>query len=179
MSSTLAIHSKESAPEKSRPFLDAVEKKFGFLPNLMKVLAGSPVAIQAYLQLSELFEKSEFTPREQQLILLTISSENHCEYCVAAHSMVARNVAKVSREEIDLVKSSANLPDKKVNALVTFVRQAVKERGFVSEVDLSAFLSNGYEQHHVLEVITAIALKTISNYSNHIAKTPIDSAFQK
>lgn len=177
--SKLAIHSKESAPEGARPFLSAVEKKFGFLPNLMKVLAGSPIAIQAYLQLSELFEKSAFTPREQQLILLAVSQENQCGYCVAAHSMIARNMVKVSNDEIEQVKSGNHLSDKKSDALVTFVRQLVKSRGFVSDENLQTFLSQGFEQRHVLELIVAIAMKTISNYSNHIAHTPIDEVFSK
>lgn len=177
--SKLTVHSIESAPEGARPSLGAVEKKFGFLPNLMKVLAGSPVAIQAYLQLSELFEKSAFTPREQQLILLAVSQENQCGYCVAAHSMVARNMVKVPNEEIEQVKSGKHLADKRSDALVAFVRQLVKSRGFVSEDAIDTFLSQGFEQRHVLELIVAIAMKTISNYSNHIAHTPIDEVFSR
>jgi len=171
--SKLSVHTKESAPSESRPFMEAVEKKFGFLPNLMKVLAGSPVSIQAYLQLSQLVEESAFSPREQQLILLAVSQENQCEYCVAAHGMIARNMVKVPAAEVDQVKSGQHLDDKKADALVTFV----KSRGFVSDEVIASFLSQGFEERHVLEVIVAIAMKTISNYSNHIAHTPIDEAF--
>ena len=174
----LTVHEKDSAPESSRPLMEAVEKKFGFLPNLMKVLAGSPVSIQSYLQLSQLFEGSAFSAREQQLILLTVSQENRCEYCLAAHGMIARNMAKVPAVEVDQVKSAQSLTDKKADALVTFVRLLVSKRGFVSDDAIELFYSHGYEQRHVLEIIVAIAMKTISNYANHIAHTPIDEAFK-
>lgn len=177
--SKLTLHTKESAPGESRPFLDAVEKKFGFLPNLMKVLAGSPVSIQSYLQLSQLFEGSAFSPREQQLILLAISQENKCEYCLAAHGMIAQNMAKVPSSEVAQVKSGQHLSDKKADALVTFAHHLVSKRGFVSDNEIEAFLSHGFDQRHVLEIIVAIAMKTISNYSNHIAHTPIDEVFSK
>lgn len=176
--SKLSVHTKESAPSESRPLMEAVEKKFGFLPNLMKVLAGSPISIQAYLQLSQLVEESSFSPREQQLILLAVSQENQCEYCVAAHGTIARNMVKVPAAEVEQVKSGQHLDDKKADALVTFAKELVKSRGFVGDNVIATFLSQGFEQRHVLEVIVAIAMKTISNYSNHIAHTPIDEAFR-
>lgn len=174
----LSVHTKDSAPGASRPLVEAVEKKFGFLPNLMKVLAGSPVSMQSYLQLSQLFEGSAFSPREQQLILLAISQENKCQYCLAAHGMIARNMIKVPTGEVEQVISGQHLADKKVDALVSFARQLVRNRGFVSDDAIDLFFSHGYEQKHVLEIIVAIALKTISNYSNHIAQTPIDEALK-
>lgn len=176
--SKLSVHTKESAPSESRPFMETVEKKFGFMPNLMKVLAGSPISIQAYLQLSQLLEGSAFSPREQQLILLAVSQENRCEYCVAAHGMIARNMVRVPAAEVDQVKSGQHLEDKKADALVTFVKELVKSRGVVTDDVIGSFLSRGFEQRHVLEVIVAIAMKTISNYANHIAHTPIDEAFR-
>jgi alkylhydroperoxidase family enzyme len=78
---------------------------------------------------------------------------------------------------VDQVKSGQHLDDKRADALVTFVRELVKSRGLVGDDVIASFLSQGFEERHVLEVIVAIAMKTISNYSNHIAHTPIDEVF--
>src|SRR5258708_37528390 len=79
-----------SAPEASKPVLENIQKSLGFIPNLMAIFANNPTVLQGYLALDAVFEKGSFTPRERQIILLAVSVENHCNYCIAAHSTIAK-----------------------------------------------------------------------------------------
>ncbi|GAB1234916.1 carboxymuconolactone decarboxylase family protein [Ferrigenium sp. UT5] len=176
--STFTLHTLDTAPAGSLPILDAAQKGLGFIPNLYAHLAESPATLQAYKQLGALLEQSAFTPQEQQIILLAVSQYNRCTYCVAAHSFIARNMAKVEDATIAALRSGGALPDGKQNALADFVRAVVRERGWVADSpELKAFFAAGYTRQQALEVVLGVAMKTISNYTNHLTDTPLDAAF--
>ena len=103
--STFKLHTLDSAPAGSLPILETASKTLGFIPNLYAHLASSPSALQGYKQLGALLEQSGLTPEEQQVVLLTVSAENGCEYCVAAHSFLARNMVKVAGGKIKVPTS--------------------------------------------------------------------------
>lgn len=170
------VHTKESAPETSRATLEATAKKYGFLPNLFGVLAESPAAVQAYAAINKALEQSALTPVEQQVVALTVSARNGCAYCVGAHSTVAQMV-RMPEGVLAALREQRPLPDKKLDALRALVISITLHRGWVSAVDLERFAAAGYTRQHVLDVITLLALKTLSNYVNHIAQTPLDPQF--
>lgn len=172
------IYDIENAPEDSKPLLKAAKENFGFVPNLLGEFAESPAVLEGYLTLNEIVGKTGFSPKEQQLAILAVSIENECHYCSAIHSTILRNQIGAADEIVGAVRSGETLPDAKFNALVNYVRTVVKSRGFVDETDLKAFLHAGYSKQNALEVNLIIALKTISNYTNHLANTPLDEPFQ-
>jgi len=170
------VHTEETAPEGSRATLEITAKKYGFLPNLFGVLAESPTAVQAYAAINKALEQSALSPVEQQVVALTVSTTNDCAYCVGAHSTVAQMV-RMPEEILTAVRDQRQLPDGKLNALRTLVLSIMGHRGWVPEEDLEHFVAAGYTKRHVLDVITLLALKTLSNYVNHIAQTPLDPQF--
>lgn len=173
------IYNTENAPEESREILTKAKKKFGFLPNLMGELAESPATLEAYLMLNEIIEKTELSTAEQQLVILATSIENECGYCSAIHSFILKNQVQLDEEIVDAVREKRPIEsDAKLDALVKYTTRVVKERGHVSEQDVSDFLEAGYTKQNILDINLIVALKTISNYTNHIAATPLDEAFQ-
>jgi len=162
----------------SRPQLAAAQEKFGFVPNLLGMLAESPVAADAYLKLGELFANSSFTPVEQQVVTLAVSNIHECDYCMAAHSGLAE-MADMAPEVLEALRAGRTLPDARLEALRTFATTVVVDRGLVGDLAVAAFLDAGYTKAQVLEVITGVAFKTISNYTNHITRTPLDKPFSK
>ncbi len=175
--SDFVSHTIESAPEGSRGALAEVQAKYGAVFNLFGALAESPVALNAYQTLGGLFEQSSFTPAERQLLLLAISAENGCEYCVAAHSAGAR-MAALDAQAIEAVRAGAPIADARLAALHGFALAVVRQRGWVADDEVEAFLASGFTKAQVLEVIVAVAFKTISNYTNHIAQPPLDAPFE-
>lgn len=170
------IHNTTTAPEASQAILQSVEKTLGFIPNLYGVLAESPAALQAYISLSEALKKSALSPIEQQLVAITISTENECSYCVAAHSTIAKMV-KMPDTTLNEIRAQGPLADKKLDALRNFALAVVRGHGWVSQPDIEAFIAAGYDRRHLLDVITVVGMKTLSNYVNHISETPLDEAF--
>lgn len=176
--STFKLHTLDSAPAGALPILEAAQKGLGFIPNLYAHLAEAPNALSAYKQLGALLEQSALTPEEQQIVLISVSIENRCEYCVAAHSFLARNLVKVDSQRIDALRGQSCLQDQKLNALVAFTRAVVRERGWVAgSQELKDFFAVGYTPQNALEVLLGVAMKTLSNYSNHLTDTPLDAAF--
>ncbi|MBA3966042.1 MAG: carboxymuconolactone decarboxylase family protein [Nitrospirales bacterium] len=171
-----SLHTMTTAPEASRPTLEATAKQYGFVPNLFGVLAESPTAVQAYAAVNKALEQSALSPVEQQVVTLTVSAINGCTYCMGAHSTVAQMV-RMPDDILKELRDQKPLSDKKLNALRTFVIALMHHRGWVPEKDLEDFVAAGYTRRHILDVITLLALKTLSNYVNHLALTPLDSQF--
>ncbi len=173
----LTIHTPDSAPEPARPLLEQVRKAVGFVPNLYASFAESPTVLQGYLTLSATLDKGTLTPAERELLHVAISVENTCDYCVAAHSTLA-GLKRIRPELVEAVRGGRPVPDPKLDALIGLAREAVRRRGSPSDAAVAAFLAAGYTKAQLLEVIAHIGLKTIANYMNNLADTPLDEAFQ-
>ena len=175
--STFKIHDLESAPEGSKPLLENSLKGFGMIPNLHGVLAESPQLLEAYQNLHKWFTETSFNAEELTVVWQTINVEHACHYCVPAHTAIA-HMMKVDPSITEALRNDTPLADNKLQTLKDLTLSLVRNRGHVSQEELDAFFAVGYTQTQVFEVVLALAQKTISNYSNHIAKTPIDTPFQ-
>lgn len=147
------------------------------MPNLIKELAAAPAAVNAYVTLSGLFDGTSLTPVERQIVLATTSTENGCAYCVAAHTAGLKMTGLVD-DQIEALRERRALADRKFEALRIFTTAVVNTRGLIEENDLDAFRQAGYTREQVLEVLVGVAMKTLSNYANHIAETPLDKQLE-
>jgi uncharacterized peroxidase-related enzyme len=172
------VHTLDTAPADAKDTLAGVTKAYGFLPNLMGVMAEAPALVKAYRTLVGLFDETSLTPSERQIVLLTVSSENECEYCVAAHSVIAA-MQMVPADVVQAIREGRPITDTKLEALRRFTASVVSTRARVPEAEMSAFLNAGYGKQQVLEVVLGVGVKTLSNYTNHLGETPLDAAFAK
>lgn len=172
------IHTIESAPEDSKQLLEDSKRAYGMVPNLYGVLAEAPGLLDAYKTLNTLFENSSFDNDELTVVWQTINVEHECHYCVPAHTGIAHGM-KVDPATTEALRNKAALPNQKLQALHDFTLSMVRNRGNVSEAELEAFYGAGYGQRQVLEVILGLSQKVISNYTNHVAETPVDPPFKK
>jgi len=167
----------ETAPSESKGGLQTARDKYGFVPNLLAVLAESPSALNGYLTLSRLLERSALSLEEQQFLLLTISSVNGCDYCVAAHTAGGKRIG-LDQNLIEAVRQGTPAPEPKYRALQEFTKALVESRGWIPESDIDHFIAAGFTKRHILDVVLAVSLKTLSNYVNHMAATPLDPALE-
>jgi AhpD family alkylhydroperoxidase len=168
---TFTAHTLDTAPEGSKAKLAEVQKAWGFLPKLHGNLAESPVALEAYDTLFGLVAKSTLSPIEQQVAYQAINVFHECEYCTAGHTYLSRMV-KMDEAAISALRNNTPIADARLQALRVFAESVVRERGFVGDAAVDAFLAAGFTRANVLEVVTIAATKTISNYTNHITHTP-------
>ncbi len=170
------LHDRDSAPDAAAAF-DRAQATFGMIPNLTRKMATSPALAQAYLELTGLFEGCSLSAPERGVILLTVSRFHGCDYCMAAHSMTGR-MTGLPDAAVDALREDRPLADQRLEALRQFANAMLEKRGWVDAADLSAFRKAGFGEQQVLDLILGIGLKTLSNYTNHIAGTPVDEAFQ-
>lgn len=170
------IHTIDSAPEASRPTIESAREAFGFVPNLIGMLAEAPAAAAAYLDLGKHLTETSLSPVEQQVVLLAVSHENRCEYCMAAHTVVAK-LSGVAADVVDSLRSGTPTSDPRLEALARFTRLTVRQRGHLPNSEIDAFIQAGSTRAQILEVVLGIAMKTLSNHANHLARTPVDQAF--
>lgn len=176
--SSLPAISPSQAVSPARERLEDAKAKLGFIPNMYSVMANSPGLLDTYVHGYNLFRaQSGFTPTEQEVVFLAISRENGCTYCVAAHSFIADKMSGVPAAVTDAIRDGTPIPDAKLAALHDFARLMVRQRGLPTRSDVSGFLAAGYSEKQVLEIVLAIAVKTLSNYANHVFHTPVDTVF--
>ncbi|MWA05934.1 carboxymuconolactone decarboxylase family protein [Actinomadura sp. LD22] len=172
-----AVYDETDAPEAARPHLEAAKKRMGFVTTLNGVMAESPELLAGYNALSELFGRSSLPRNAKHVVWITASVLNGCAYCVAAHSTLALR-SRVPAEAVEALRGGRALDDPALEAVRVFTTAMVERRGWVDDAQVEAFLAAGYTRRHVLDIVLGIGMKTLSNYTNHIAHTPLDPAWK-
>lgn len=163
----------ETSPAASQPLLQAVKKQLGVVPNLFRLVGNSPAALEGYLGLNGALARGALEAPTRERIALAVAEVNGCDYCLSAHSYLGKNLAKLSDAEI-AANRNGHSADAKADAAVGFAVKIVNARGHVSDSDIEAVRSAGYDDAEVIEMILHVALNTLTNYVNEVAKTAID-----
>ena len=161
------------APSASQPLLEAVKKQLGSVPNMFRMVSNSPSALEGYLGLSGALGKGALPAATRERIALAVAEINGCDYCLAAHSYLGKNLAQLDETEL-LANRKGGSIDPKANAAVHFAAQVTKARGHISDADLSAVKLAGYDDAQVIEIVLHVALNTWTNYINSVAGTVVD-----
>ena len=161
-----------TAQGKAKELLAAVKTKLGRVPNILKTMAHSPVALQAYLGLSGAFAEAKLSPKIREQIGLAVGEDNQCGYCVAAHSAIGK-LAGLTPEEIEAGRRAGSR-DPKTDAILKFAKKLSANRGNISDPELAEVRKAGCSEEEILEIVTAVALNLFTNYVNHVADTTID-----
>jgi len=163
----------EAAPAAAKSLLEAVKKQMGSVPNLFRAVANSPAALEGYLGLNGALAKGSLDSKTRERIAIAVAEVNGCGYCLSAHTYIGKNVAKLDDAEITANRSGVS-NDLKANAAVHFAVKVVNERGHVSDADIAAVKAAGFDDAQVVEIVLHVALNTLTNYVNEVAKTEID-----
>jgi uncharacterized peroxidase-related enzyme len=163
----------EASPAASQPLLEGVQKLLGSVPNMFRTIALSAPALQGYLGLNGALAKGRLNAGTRERIALTVAEINDCGYCLSAHSYIAKNLVKLDDREIAASRDAASA-DPKVAAALRFAAKVVEARGHVGDGDVAEVKAARYDDAEVMEIVTHVALNTLTNYVNEVAKTDID-----
>lgn len=163
----------DDAPVASRPLLEAVKKQIGTVPNLFRLVATSPAALEGYLGLSGALSKGRLPAATRERIALAVAEINGCGYCLSAHTEFGRKLAKLDDAEIAANRNGSS-NDPKADAAVRFAAKVATARGHVSDDDVRSVKLAGYDDAQVIEIVQHVALNTWTNYINEVGKTEID-----
>lgn len=171
--SRISIPAANQTPPATLPLLEAVNRQLGVVPNLMKVLGNSPAALEGYLNLNGALGKGVIGTKTIERIALAVAELNGCDYCLSAHSYLASNLAKLDATELDANRHGSS-NDPKAAAALRFASQVVGTHGHVSDADLLEIKAAGYSEAEIIEIVVLVALNTLTNYVNNVARTEID-----
>ena len=172
------LHDETTAPDASKPLLAKSIASFGSIPGLHKVMAEAPGLLEGYQMLHHLFLNSSLDNDEKTVVWQTINVENSCHYCVPAHTGIAKKMG-VDDEITEALRDEKPLPNAKLQALREFTLAVMHDRGNVDDAKVQTFLDAGFTKRNILEVVLGYSQKVMSNYTNHLANTPVDDMFSK
>jgi uncharacterized peroxidase-related enzyme len=168
----------DSANPEQKEILEAAQKAVGFIPNMYANMVNVSGVLSTYLHgYAEFRQKSGFSPTEQEVVFLAISQQNGCNYCTAAHSMLADKMSGVPAPVLAAMRAHQPIPDAGLQALYAYAQELVRTGGKPSQMTGEAFLAAGYTENHALQIVLAAAVKTLSNYTNHLCQTVVDDKF--
>ncbi|RFB01720.1 carboxymuconolactone decarboxylase family protein [Parvularcula marina] len=165
--------SVSDAPAASQPLLDNVKKSLGSVPNMFRIVSTSPAALEGYLSLSGALGKGKLDPVTRERIALAVAQLNGCSYCLAAHTYLGTNIAKLSPAEIEANRRGGST-DAKADAAVKFAAEIVRDRGRVSAAAIEDVKVAGYSDEEIVEIVLHVSLNTLTNYVNEVLGTEVD-----
>ncbi len=171
--SRISIPTVEQSQPASQALLAAVKSQLGVVPNLMKLVGHSPAALEGYLSLNGALAKGALSVGLRERIALAVAEYNGCDYCLSAHDYLGRNVAKLSRHELDAARDGQS-EDAATHAALQFALRVLENRGQVSDADLASVRLAGFDEAAIVEIVAHVALNVLTNFSNNVARTDID-----
>jgi uncharacterized peroxidase-related enzyme len=163
------FHTPDNTTGQTRELLEGIRKHYGFIPNLFGYMAEAPATVEAYLALNDLVSGTSLTPAQQQVALLAVSVANECEFCTVAHRAIGK-MKGANAQTLSAIATGAVVADAKDRALAVFTQIIVRKLGRPDDAEIEAFLGAGFTRQQILEVILIVAIKTLSNYTNHLTQ---------
>ncbi len=172
----LTLHTLESAPEKAQQRVKNVLDNTGFIPNLIGVLANAPAALEMYQEVGKINAQTSLSSAEIEVIQITAAKVNECAFCVAGHTKIAVAKKLFSDKVLTAIRALTPFPEEesKLDALARYTIAIMLNKGAVSDEDLKAFFAAGYREQQAVEVVLGVALATLCNYTNNLAKNGIN-----
>lgn len=162
----------ETAQGKAKLLLDGVQKSMGMTPNIMRMLANSPAALEAYLGLMKSLSGASIDAKTREAIALVTSGINGCEYCASAHTAIGKMAGLSSEETQANLHGRSSEPTRA--AALRFAEAIVEKQGWVNDHDLNQVREAGFGDAGISEIVATVAMTIFSNYFNHIAETEVD-----
>jgi alkylhydroperoxidase family enzyme len=175
--SAFPVHTLQSAPEKSRAGLQALQAAFGFIPNIAGAIATSPVLIDSLVGLFKHVHGGSFSEQQIQTVLLTNAVTNRSAYPVALHTMLGLN-ERLDPADVQAIRAGQLPKDPKLAALSRLARTLIEKRGHLDRDDRERFLAAGFGPDLLLEVVAIVAASTITNYSANVTLPPLEPQLQ-
>lgn len=150
----------------------AIEKKMGKVPNIMQTMGHSPAVLKGYLGLNDAVSQTSLNPKLREEIAIIVGQTNHCNYCLSAHSAIAKGAGISDNEILQARKGLSS--DPKTQAILAFAKTVVEKKGAVNDQDVADLKAKGVTDAELTEIILAISLNMFTNYFNHITDPKID-----
>jgi uncharacterized peroxidase-related enzyme len=175
---TLPLRTIDDAPEAAKELLVMAEKRNGFLPNLLRVLANAPVALETYLTVSGINARSSLSVAERETVQITAAATHGCGFCVAGHTAAAYKQAGLDEATVEALRNLGHVPNARLEALARFAKAVIATRGRVEDAEFDAFKAAGFTDQAALEVMLGVSLATLCNFANNLGGSPLNPQYE-
>ena len=153
-------------PDDIRDVYAANRAKVGFVPNVFRAYAKRPEHFRAFMQYHDVLMRGpgNLSRAEREAIVVAVSAENACLYCVTAHGAALRILGKdqILADQIATNWRTADLTPR-WRAMLAFASR-VNERGFTaSDEELAALQAAGFSDDDVWDIAAIAAFFGFSN----------------
>lgn len=170
----VALRTHDDAPEAAKAALATAEKNNGFLPNLLRVLANAPVALETYLTVGGINARASLPLAEREVVQITAAATHGCGFCVAGHTAIAFKKAGLDEAKVEALRNLRPTGVARFDAIQSFTSAVIATRGRVSDAELAAFRAAGFDDAAALEVILGVSLATLCNFANNLGQPPLN-----
>lgn len=168
---TISVPTKEQVSPANQVLFDNLTKAIGSVPNLYAVFARSENALGNYLALSN--AKTSLRAKEKEVVNLAVSQVNGCDYCLAAHTAIAKMQGFTDEQILEIRRASISF-DSKFDALAKLAKSIAENKGHADEQLVENFYAAGYNEGSLIDVVIVVGDKTITNYLYALTGVPID-----
>ena len=169
--STINVPNREEVSTTNKAIFDQLKSTLGFVPNLYATYAHSENALGNYLNFAN--AKTSLKAKEKEVVNLAVSEVNGCLYCLSAHTAIAKMNGFTEEQILELRAGVASF-DPKLDALARLAKNITENRGNTDAAVLENFFNAGWTKENLIDTIVLVGDKTISNFINNTADTPID-----
>ena len=149
-----------------------IRAKFALVPNLLRVVANAPAALEGLMSLSASLARGALGEKTREQLALAIAESNLCAYCLSGHTAMAAKIGLNQAEIDDAIRASA--ADARTDAILKLARSIVVQRGELTDADLARARAVGLSDGEIVETVANVALNIFENYMSHIARVPSD-----
>ena len=169
--STFNVPTRDEVSENNQAIFDNLNKALGFVPNLYATYAHSDTALENYLNFAN--AKTSLTAKEKEVVNLAVSQVNNCIYCLSAHTAIGKMNGFTDDQILELRAGEASFSNK-LDALARLAKNITENRGRTDANVLENFFNAGYSKGNLIDVISLVGDKTISNYIHSTTQVPVD-----
>lgn len=169
--STFKVLTRDEVSENNQAIFDNLKKALGFVPNLYATYANSDTALENYLNFAN--AKTSLSAKEKEVVNLAVSQVNDCIYCLSAHTAIGKMNGFNDEQILELRAGKASF-DSKLNALAQLAKNVTENRGRTDEKVLENYFAAGYTKANLIDTISLVGDKTISNYIHSATQVPVD-----
>lgn len=157
---------------RAQELLTQFDKGLGFTPNVVKQMANSPAALEAFLASREALSRGYLDEKTRAIVGIVIAETYSCEYMLSARVAMAKK-AGLTDEELALAKEQRSR-DKKVDLGLSFVRNVVLRHAELAPGDIAELKSVGYSEGEIVELIANASLNMFAYYLIQLAQPELD-----
>ena len=170
--SRIKIVTDQAANADQKALFDAIQGQLGMVPNFLRVIGNSPVALKSFLGLYGIAGAGSLDPLTRERIALAIAEQSTCQYCVSAHTAIGGKVG-LSGDEMKTNRAGTS-QDARAAAVVKFARSLAEHKGEVTNEEITAVRNAGYSDADISEIILHVGMNLITNIVGKASRVDID-----